>query len=167
MKKFIASSALFLLMATSLEAAELKVGVVSMQRLLTQAPQIEVINAKMQKQFTAPKEALQKEAADIKELEKEIKRNELMMSEGKLEDAKRDYVQRIQKFREKEAGLSRELKTVQNQELGAFQAVIGNVLKKLAEKEKFDLILADGVLYAAPKLDITDKVLDALKSEQK
>ena len=36
------------------------------------------------------------------------------------------------------------------------------VILQIAEAEKFDLIIQDPVVYASPKIDITDKVIKAL-----
>ncbi len=162
MKKLLA---VLLMTAVSLPAwsADLKVGVISMQKLLTQAPQVEAINQKLQKRFSGPKDELDKMADDIQKLEKEIKRNELMMTESKLKKSKEDMMAKIQAYRAKESRLSQELKTVQQQELSVFKGVIAKVLQKVATEGKYDLILNDGVMYAKPSLDITDKILAELK----
>ena len=36
------------------------------------------------------------------------------------------------------------------------------MILQIAEAEKFDLIIQDPVVYASPKIDITDKVIKAL-----
>jgi len=40
------------------------------------------------------------------------------------------------------------------------------VIRKMAEAEKYDLILQDAV-YRSPRIDVTDKVLKALGAEAK
>jgi outer membrane protein len=43
---------------------------------------------------------------------------------------------------------------------------INKVIRKMAEAEKYDLILQDAV-YRSPRIDVTDKVLKALAAEAK
>ena len=155
--------ALMMLSIQPVLAKELKVGFVNMQILLTKAPQVVIINKRLQDRFNGPKKELDELAASIQEQEKEIKRNELLMTESKLKKSKQELVEKIKRFREQEAALAKELKAMQNQELAVFRDVVRKVLKEMAEKENFDLILNDGVMYASESLDITAKLLDKLK----
>jgi len=164
MKKKILSMLLMCLLAAPAWSANLKVAVINMQKLLTQAPQVEAINLKLKQRFSEPKNELDKMAESIQKLEKEIKRNELMMTASKLKKSKESLITQIKQFRGREARLSQELKTVQQQELSVFKGVIAGVLKDIAEAGKYDLILNDGVMFARPALDITDKILSRLKA---
>jgi len=76
-------------------------------------------------------------------------------------------MEQIKQYREKEAKLAKELQTMQNQELAVFRDVVRKELTAMAEKEKFDLILNDGVMYADKSLNITDKLLERLKKQAK
>jgi len=49
----------------------------------------------------------------------------------------------------------------QNEERLAFQDRVNKVINELAEREKFDLILHEGIYYST-RIDITDKVLRLL-----
>ena len=164
MKKFLFVG-LMMLLALPVTAKELKIGFVNMQILLNQAPQVIVINKKMQDRFSQPKKELDDLAKTIKDEEKEIKRNELMMTESKLQKSKQDLIEKIKKYREKESALAKQLQTVQNEELAGFRKVVRKVLTEMAESEKYDLILNDGVMYAGESLDITSKLLDRLKKQ--
>jgi len=65
-------------------------------------------------------------------------------------------LQRLQReFRE-------DLNLRRNEELAAVQERANKVIQQIAETEKFDLILQDPVVYASPRIDITDKVIKAL-----
>ena len=164
MKKII----LFMLLAIAslqVSAANLKIGFVNMKVLLNQAPQVEEINKKLQERFSAPKKELDDMAVSIQDLEKEIKRNELMMTESKLKKSKENLLEKIRDYREKEAALAKELQTVQNQELAIFRDIVRDVLNEMAEQEKYDLILNDGVMYADKGLNITDKLLERLRNK--
>ncbi|MDH5484117.1 MAG: OmpH family outer membrane protein [Gammaproteobacteria bacterium] len=163
MKNIMTTFLLLAFFATPAFAADnLKIGFVNMKQLLTESTQVAEINAKLQKRFSEPKKQLEDMAKSIQEQEKEIKRNELMMTESKINKSKQDLLARVQEFRQMEARLGQELQAVQNEELTAFRQVVAKVLEDVAKKESYDLILNDGVMYAAKSINITDKILERL-----
>jgi len=89
------------------------------------------------------------------------------MTESKLKKSRENMMEQIKQYREKEAKLAKELQTMQNQELAVFRDVVRKELSAMAEQEKFDLILNDGVMYADKSLNITDKLLERLKKQAK
>jgi outer membrane protein len=67
-------------------------------------------------------------------------------------------------LKQKEAVLTQEVGTVRNQELAVLQQQVRGIIDDIAKKGKYDLILSEGVAYSSEKLDITDKVLDMMKT---
>jgi outer membrane protein len=57
--------------------------------------------------------------------------------------------------------------TVRNQELAVLQQQVRGIIDDIAKKGKYSLILSEGVAYTDEKLDITNKVLDKMKSAYK
>lgn len=165
MKKLFLLTSL-LLFSASVNAVDLKIGVVNMNRL-NEAPQVEAINKILQERFSKPRDELKKMHDELQDEEKEIKRNELLMTESKLKKSKENLIAKIKEFREREAKLASEIQAVQNQELAVFRDVVRNVLTDMAKTDNYDLILSDGIMYVNPKHDITDKILDRLKKETK
>lgn len=167
MKKYFPVFLLSMLLSFSLSAKELKIGFVNMKTLLTQAPQVEEINEKLQKRFGDPKKELDALGESIKKMEKDFKRDQLMMTESKLQKSKENIVESVKKYREMEAQLAKELQTVQNQELAVFRDEVRKVLDKIAENEKYDLIFNEGVIHASKTVDITDRLLKKLAESHK
>ena len=145
-------------------AADLKIGVVSVERILTEAPQVEAVNASMLEQFGPQRDALQALEKEITKMQEDYKRNELVMTEDKLNALKKDIITKIQKLKQTEATLSQEVSTVRNQELAVLQQQVRGIIDDIAKKGKYSLVLSEGVAYKDDKLDITDKVLDEMKS---
>ncbi|MDH5436713.1 MAG: OmpH family outer membrane protein, partial [Gammaproteobacteria bacterium] len=52
-----------------------------------------------------------------------------------------------------------------NEEFGKLQKRIYEAIVSHAKKEKYDLIISDGVIYASDTVDITNQVLARLKAE--
>ena len=97
-------------------------------------------------------------------MQENFKRNELVMTEDKLNALKNSISAKIQEFKQKEAVLQQEVGTVRNQELAVLQQSVRSIIEDIAKTEKYDLIFtSEGVAYANQDLDITDKVLDRMK----
>ncbi|MCG6938563.1 MAG: OmpH family outer membrane protein [Gammaproteobacteria bacterium] len=165
MKKLVLS--LFLitaLAATNVIAADLKIGVVSVERILSEAPQVESVNASMLERFGPQRDELQNLEKEINKMQENYKRNELVMTEDKLNDLKKEIITKVQTLKQKEATLTQEVNTVRNQELAVLQQQIRGVIDDIAKKGKYNLVLSEGVVYADKKHDITDKVLEKMKA---
>ena len=152
------------LMSANVIAAGLKVGVVSVERILTEAPQVDAVNTSMLERFGPQRDELQKAEKEITKMQENYKRNELVMTEDKLNDLKKEIITKIQLLKQKEMQLTQEVGTVRNQELAVLQTQVRGIIDDIAKKGNYDLILSEGVAFSSPKLDITDKVLDTMKA---
>lgn len=152
------------LMSANAIAAGAKIGVVSVERILTEAPQVDAVNTSMLERFGPQRDELQNGEKEVNKLQENYKRNELVMTEDKLNELKTEIITKIQELKQKEAVLTQEVATVRNQELATLQSQVRGIIDDIAKKEKYDLILSEGVAYSSPKLDITNKVLEQMKS---
>jgi len=151
------------LSANAMAAGALKIGYVSVEKILSESPQVEAVNATMMERFGGRKNELQEMEKSIKEMQENYKRNELVMTEDKLNELKTNIIAKIQEFKQKEAVLSQEVNTMRNQQLAVLQQSVRSIIEEVAKTEKYDLILSEGVAYADSKLDITGKILDRMK----
>ena len=149
----------------SVAAADLKIGIVSMAKLSADAPQAQDINKKLQEAVAEPKKELESLSEEIKEMGKKIKKDELMMAPSTLEKLKQEYRGKIQEFKEKELVFNQGIQNAQTRASAVFGKIVISAVNKIAEQEKYDLILHEGVIYANPEHDMTDKVLSLLKKE--
>ncbi len=152
------------LMSANVFAADVKIGVVSVERILTEAPQVDAVNTSMLERFGPQRDELQKAEKEITKMQENYKRNELVMTEDKLNELKKEIIMKIQRLKQKEAQMTQEVGIVRNQELAVLQQQVRGIIDDIAKKGKYSLILSEGVAFSDPKLDITDKVLDKMKS---
>lgn len=158
---------MLMMAATVVNAGGPKIGIVLVEKILTEAPQIEAINGEMMKQFGARRDELKGMEEDIKKLQEEYKRNELVMTQDKLDELKNKIVNGIQVFKQKEASLNQDVSVVRNEKLGELQKMIRGIIAKIAEDDGYDIILSDGVVHTSDKYDITGEVLKRMKKEFK
>ena len=164
--KVLATSLMILLFASAnvMAASAPKIAYVCVEKILTEAPQVQAVNDSMLERFGGRKTELQEMEKEINEMQENYKRNELVMTEDKLNELKNSVIAKIQEFKQKEAVLQQEVATVRNQELAVLQQSVRSIIEDIAKAEKYDLILtSEGVAYANEKLDISNKVLERMK----
>jgi outer membrane protein len=154
-----------LLAATTVHAqtsSDVKIGVVFVERILKESAPAKRAQQKLEKEFQARDQEIQKLTKQGKDLQTTLEKESVTMTESDRRNRENELgrisrdLQRLQReFRE-------DFNVRRNEE---FQVIIeraNKVVQEIAEKEKYDLILQDAVVYRSPRVDITDKVLKAL-----
>lgn len=167
MRKYIYVLASIMLFLPGVHAAELKIGVVSVEKIISQTPQVEAASAAMNEKFGGQKKELEDLETEIRTLQDNIKRNELVMPEDKLNDLKNKMLGKAQVYEQKKNILSKDLQAMRSQELMSLQQSMKEIIKNIAEKGGYDLILSDGVVYTDEALDISSQVIDQMKAKFK
>lgn len=144
-----------------------KIGFVSVEKILTEAPQIEAVNTMMIERFGGKKDELTGLETEIKTMQENYKRNELVMTEDKLTELRNNLLAKMQAYKQKEAVLSQEVTTTRSQELAVLQKSVRSIIQAIAKSDKYDLVLSEGVVYADDSLDISDKVLEKMRQKFK
>ncbi len=165
MKQLVWSACILMAMVVLPVSAEgVKVGFVNVATLMEKAPQVEAANRALKKEFSARDAALAAERDAILRLEKKLQTDGPVMSESKRSKMERDILKRKREFNRKKDELAEDINLRRSEELNKLQKQIYDVIVSLAKKEKYDLIVTQAVVYASPKVDITNKVLARLKS---
>jgi outer membrane protein len=162
MKKIITGLCLAGMLIAPVAYAE-KIGFVNEGMLFNEYAKAKGVEKTMEAKFDGPKKELEKRVVDIKALEKEIKTNELLMTESKLTSSKEKLKKMIMEYRQKGAQLENEFKEMRNKEMSEFRKIVFEVIKKYAAEKKYDLILNEGVMFAADKVNITDDISSRVK----
>lgn len=172
MKKLFKSTAVAvlatLMMGTSVNAFAHKVGIVDMQEIYKQLPQMAKIEQSLQTEFAERRQELEKLQGDIRFEAEKFKRESTTMSQDQ-KDALRDKIQGMQKnLAEKGRPLEQEIKVRQNQELAKVQTLIIETIQEIAKKGDFDEVkVKDTTIYFNPKevTDLSEKVVDAVSKK--
>ena len=140
---------------------DLKVGFVSLDRILREAAPAVRAQKKLEKEFAPRDQEVQKLAKQVKDLQGLMEKEAMTMSESQRRERESELgrltrdLQRVQREFREDANVRR------NEELSVIVQRAQEVIKQIAEAEKFDLILQEAV-YRSPRIDITDKVIKAL-----
>src|SRR5476649_2444654 len=144
--------------------ADLKIGVVNYAKLMQESPQAKAAQDALRGEFAGKQKDLQTQQQSLKTKEESLQRDSATMSadqrtaaERDLRDGNRELQLKVQQYQD-------DFNARQNEELSKLQKTLVEEVQTYAQGEKFDLVLADGVIFAGPSLDITPQVLAALQA---
>jgi outer membrane protein len=142
----------------------LKVGFVNYARLMQESPQAKAVQQTLRSEFASKQKELATEQQTLKTKEAQLQRDGATMSadqrtaaEQTLRDGNRELSEKVNEYQD-------DFNARQNQELSKLQKVLVEQVQRYAQAQRFDLVLADGVIWANPSIDITAPVLAALQA---
>ncbi len=147
------------------QAAGLRIAVVNYGELLQQSPQAKSAVAKLRAEFAPKQRLLQVEANALKVKEDNLKKNEATMTQDQRDQVELDLRERYQDLARKQSEIQDDVNTRRNELMSQLQRTLVQVVQNYARQQKYDLVLADGVIYSDSALDITPAILSALRSQ--
>lgn len=158
-----------LLLSSSLFAApvlaEIRVGFVHVSKVLDQAPQKEQANQKLEKEFAPRNDKIVEQQKELIKLEEELVRDAEIMSAERRRNAELEVVRLKRDIKRMREEFNEDFSLRRNEELRKLQRAVAQAIDKVANDEKYDLVVSEGVLFASKRVDISVKVLDLLKSQ--
>jgi outer membrane protein len=149
--KVLLSAAVAGLVFTSVANAEMKVGVVNYGRLMAEAPQAKTAAEAIRVEFAARERDIQNQAAALKAREEKLQKD--------VRDGYREAQRKQQEFQD-------DFNARRNEETSKLQRGLIEEVQVYAKAQAFDLVLADGVIFANPNLDITGAVLTSMLAKR-
>ncbi len=147
--------------SVSVLATELKIGFISLDKLLKESVPAQRAMKKLEKEFTPRAQEVEKMVKQAKDLQTQLEKEGLTMGESEHRAKEQDLARMNRDIKRVQRELNEDLNLRKNEELAQVLERANKVIGQIGEAEKFDLILQDGV-YHSPRIDITDKVLKAL-----
>ncbi len=155
--------ALILLPAAALGQAAGKVGYVDLKRLIDNAPQMIESRAQLQREF-APRDArLKDDEARLAGLKQRYERDNAIMTRADAEALKREIDTLERAVRRGREELRKEFDARAAAERDRIWQEINDAVVDYARTQGYDLIVPSPVVYASPRIDITDAVLERLR----
>jgi len=158
--------ALSIVAVGSASAAE-KIGFVNLPKLLEGSPQRQAASERVEKEFATRKEKIENIATRIKATEADLKRNADTMSSSQLKAKERKMIALQRELKREQEYFNEDLSLRNNEELKELQNVIFQTIEKVAKREGYDLVLAEGIAYYSDKVNITNLILEQLKKDFK
>jgi outer membrane protein len=159
--KRIASLLLCLALPAMSLAADLKIGFVNTEKVFRESPLAVKAQKKLEKEFQNREQEIQKQVKQARDLQSHLEKEGLTMSEADRGKKQKDLANLSRDIQHAQREFREDLNQRKNEEFASVQDRARKAITEIAEKEKFDLIV-ENVVYASPKVDITERVLKAL-----
>ncbi|WP_234422229.1 OmpH family outer membrane protein [Sedimenticola thiotaurini] len=144
-------------------AADFKVGVVDLNKVMEKSPQAEAISNTLKKEFQARDQDLIAKAKQLKQLEEKLARDAAVMSTEEAKRLENDIRSRRRQLTNARAEFREDANLRRNEAVNRLLRKVGEVVSQIGEEEQVDLILTDGVAYFNKRVDLTNKVLQRLE----
>ena len=117
---------------------------------------------KLEQEFSKRDKELNAAGQRLKNDVERFEKNAGTMTEQERIRKQRDLAERDRDFQRRQRELREDFNQRRNEELQKLLRQANTVIKNIAQREKYDLILQEAI-YVNPKIDITDQVLKELK----
>ena len=154
-------AACWLLVSVPASAQEARIGYVSTERIMRESEPAKAAEARMESEFSQRKKELQEFAARIKLMAEKLDKDMPVLAESDRLKRQRELADLDQDFQRKQRAYREDVSQRINEENAKLNERTTKIIKQIAESEKYDAILQDGV-YFSPRIDITEKVMKAL-----
>jgi len=148
-------------------AADLVIAVIDPTRIVEQSPQYEAARNELQQQVSDREQELVAQQSQLEELQKKLERGSALMSEAEVQLLQNDIRNRERKLKYAQAEFREDFALRQNELRTKLAQQVEEVVRELAKEEKIDLILSEGIVYFSERIDISNKVIERLKSKFK
>ncbi|MBM3346748.1 MAG: OmpH family outer membrane protein [Betaproteobacteria bacterium] len=141
--------------------AQIKIGVVNLDRLIREAPAAISAQKRLQQEFQPREKELNGLSEKIRVAQENLAKNGLTMSESMRQTRERELVELNRDLQRRQQAFQEDLTQRRNEALSALIEQANRAVRQMAQAEKFDLIFQEAV-YWSPSIDLTDRIMKAL-----
>ncbi len=144
---------------------DIKIGVVNTEKILRESSFALQTQKRIDQEFIPRDKEIKQMAAEARSLQDKLEKNEVPIVTER-QNIERNLANLSRKYQRAQKQLREDLSVRQNEEYSIILERINQAISKLAEAEKFDLILQlQDSVYRSQRIDITDKVIKLLDNE--
>lgn len=148
-------------------AGPLKVGYVNSVALMEQAPQADIAKHELERQFSPRERAIRDLQQQAQAMQSQLDNATTSMDATARSTLRQKLDQKILRIQQMQSDFQDDLNLKKNEALGKLQQAVLQAIKDVAKANGYQLVLSDGVVYAAPSADITKLVAERLKQMAK
>ena len=147
-------------------AGDIKIGVVNTEKILRESLPAIQAQKKIEQEFVPRDEDIKKMAVQAKTLQDRLEKDGITMEETERRNLERNLANLSREYQRAQRQMREDLSVRQNEEYSVILERTNRTISKIAETEKYDLILQlQDSVYRSHRIDITDKVIRALDNE--
>jgi outer membrane protein len=146
---------------TLAQSTELKIGFVNTEKVFRDSQLAIKATKKLEKEFQSREQDIQKLVKQARELQSFMEKEGMTLSETDKLKREKDLANISRDLQHNQRTFREDLNQRKNEEFAQVQERARKAIMDIAEREKFDLIL-ENVVYASPRVDMTERVLKSL-----
>jgi outer membrane protein len=145
----------------------LTIGVVNVGRLLQESPQAQDAREALEDEFAPRRREIVALQTELEKKSATMQKDLEVMGAEERENAQRDLRNDERAILRAQNEFREDLDLRNNEAIGAIQQDVLREIAAYGDSQGLDLILADGIVYASEKVDITEAVLARLRGSYK
>jgi len=153
-------------MTQGVMAQDSKIGYINTQRITTESAIAKAAQAKLEQEFSKRGKELADLQTALKTFSEKFERDAPTLTESQRASRQKEGAELNRDFQRKQREYQEDLNGRRNEELQQVLEKATKAVKKVAEDEKYDLVIQE-VVYSNSRHDITDKVLKILNAAGK
>jgi outer membrane protein len=144
--------------------AQVKIGVVDYARLFEESPQAKTLKDQLSAEFGPRLQQLVAQEQALKTRNDKFQKDSATMTAEQRSKAEKELRDGVRDLERKKQELQDDSNAKRQEEMNKLQRTLIVEVRDYAKAQNFDVVLADGVIYHTPTIDITTQVLQALQS---
>lgn len=165
MKKILSLSVFFTFLLASLAFAEVKIGVVDMQKVLSQSEPGQQALKKLKEKTKDIRDDIEKQKKELTTLREELQKQSLVLSQEAKQDKELEFRKKVRDYQDTVQAYQRKLKLEEQKLSQPIITLLAEIIKDYAQKHNYTAIWdmrASGLLFATEKVDITNEIMAEL-----
>jgi len=164
-KRIIFLVAILITSASSVFAADMKIGIFDERLVLSKAPQLELIETKLKKQFDDRINEIKTLKDKGVAMQEKGKRDAVTMTEAEGIKLNRELSDLSLMLKSKDKNLQEDFQRAKQEEVTKIRVKIQQIVTKIATDEKYDFIFRiESVAFRKEATDISNKVITVLSN---
>jgi len=143
---------------------DLKIGFVNTERVFKESAPAVRSQKKLQREFSVREEEIKAVDSEAKGIRQRLEKDGLILEETQRRNLEGELGRLSREMQRLQREFQEELNLAKNTEMKVILKIANEAIQKIAVSENFDLVLQEAV-YRSDRLDITDKVIEALKDK--
>jgi outer membrane protein len=168
MKKIILVLSMVFLVFGSAAIAEVKIGVVNMQKALDKCDAGKASIEKIKKEYQAKQIEIDAKSKALQKMQDELNNQSSLLSESAKKEKLAQYQKELKELKRFIQDSNEELKRKEAEAVNKIGKELAEVVRKLGKELKYTIILEEmgaGAIYFSNKVDITDLVVERYNKE--
>lgn len=168
MKKVLLFIVLSALLSTA--QAEIIIGQVNMQKIVTSINQGKNVRDSIKKQFDKMQAEIKGEESKIKTLQEKFQKQAAVMSEKAKQTKGQELQRQIMGLQQKTMAYQKQIQQLEQEKMSPILKRLKEIIDSVSKNEKVDLTIEGGaapIIYAKKTKDISDKVISAYNKKFK